>query len=48
LWRGRQVAWVIGPRPKRKNWAQLSEIFVEIEKQEHAAELARHNSPNER
>ena len=41
LWRGRQVEWVKGPKPKKKSWAELSEIFVEIERKEHEAEIAR-------
>ncbi|HWH71928.1 MAG TPA: efflux RND transporter permease subunit [Candidatus Sulfotelmatobacter sp.] len=41
LWRGRQVEWVKGPKPRKKTWAELSEIFVEIEKKEHEAEIAR-------
>ena len=44
LWRGRQVEWVKGPKPKKKTWSELSEIFVEIEKKEHEAELARHGA----
>jgi len=40
VWRGREVQWVKGPKPPRKSWAQLSEIFVELEKQQHADELA--------
>lgn len=35
IWRGRHVEWVKGPRPPRKSWDQLSEIFVELEKQQH-------------
>jgi hypothetical protein len=42
IWRGRHVEWIKGPRPKKKTWAELSEIFVELEKKEHEAELARH------
>lgn len=42
LWRGRHVEWIKGPKPKKKTWAQLSEIFVEIERKEHEAEIARH------
>lgn len=41
LWRGRHVEWVKGPKPPKKSWAELSEIFVEIERKEHAEELAR-------
>ncbi|MBK8002059.1 MAG: efflux RND transporter permease subunit [Verrucomicrobia bacterium] len=41
LWRGRQVEWIKGPKPKKKTWAELSEIFVEIEKKEHEVELAK-------
>ncbi len=41
LWRGRQVEWVKGPKPKKKTWSELSEIFVEIERKEHEVELAR-------
>jgi Cu(I)/Ag(I) efflux system membrane protein CusA/SilA len=44
LWRGRHVEWVKGPKPKKKTWSELSEIFVEIEKKEHEAELARHGA----
>lgn len=44
LWRGRHVEWVKGPKPKKKSWSELSEIFVEIEKKEHEAELARHGA----
>ncbi len=33
LWRVRQVTWVPGPRPPRKSWQELSERFVELEKQ---------------
>ncbi len=29
------------PKPKKKSWSELSEIFVEIEKKEHEAELAK-------
>jgi Cu(I)/Ag(I) efflux system membrane protein CusA/SilA len=42
LWRGRHVEWVKGPKPRKKSWAELSEIFVEIEKRDHEAEIARH------
>jgi hypothetical protein len=38
------VEWVKAPRPRKKSWAELSEIFVEIEKKEHEAELARHGA----
>ena len=41
LWRGRQVEWIKGPKPPKKTWSQLSEIFVEIEKKEHEAEIAK-------
>lgn len=41
LWRGRQVEWIKGPKPKKKSWSELSEIFVEIEKQEHAVAIKR-------
>jgi Cu(I)/Ag(I) efflux system membrane protein CusA/SilA len=41
LWRGRQVEWVKGPKPKKKSWSQLSEIFVAIEQKEHAVEIAK-------
>jgi Cu(I)/Ag(I) efflux system membrane protein CusA/SilA len=44
LWRGRHVEWIKGPKPKKKTWSELSEIFVEIEKKEHEAELARHGA----
>lgn len=37
LWRGRQVEWVRGPRPPRKQWEALSAQFAEWEKQQHAA-----------
>ena len=45
LWRGRQVEWVKGPKPKKKSWAELSEIFVEIERKEHEAEIAKMQAP---
>jgi Cu(I)/Ag(I) efflux system membrane protein CusA/SilA len=45
LWRGRHVEWVKGPRPKKKSWNELSATFVELEKEQHAAELARHLPP---
>ena len=35
LWRGRQVQWIKGPRPPRKKWDELSQQFVEWEKQAH-------------
>lgn len=35
LWRGREVEWVKGPRPTRKTWDELSEIFVGLEKNRH-------------
>ncbi len=35
LWRGRQVEWVKGPCPPRKKWDELSQQFVEWERQEH-------------
>jgi copper/silver efflux system protein len=41
LWRGRQVQWVKGPKPKKKTWDELSEIFVEIEKKEHEVEMTK-------
>ena len=41
LWRGRQVEWIKGPKPKKKTWSELSEIFVEIERKEHEVELAK-------
>lgn len=37
LWRGRQVEWVKGPRPRRKSWEELSRQFTEMERQEHGA-----------
>lgn len=40
LWRGRQVQWVKGPKPRKKTWAELSEIFVALEKQEHESSMA--------
>ncbi|HWQ92055.1 MAG TPA: efflux RND transporter permease subunit [Clostridia bacterium] len=43
LWRGRHVEWVKGPKPRKKSWSELSEIFVELEKKEHEEELARHS-----
>jgi Cu(I)/Ag(I) efflux system membrane protein CusA/SilA len=42
IWRGRHVEWVKGPKPKKKSWSELSAIFVDLEKKEHEAELARH------
>jgi Cu(I)/Ag(I) efflux system membrane protein CusA/SilA len=39
LWRGRQVKWEKGPPPARKSWEELSEQFVEWEKQEHQVHL---------
>jgi hypothetical protein len=39
LWRGRQVQWILGPKPRKKTWSELSEIFVAIEKQQHETEL---------
>ncbi len=45
LWRGRQVEWIKGPKPKKKTWSQLSEIFVAIEQKEHAAEIAKMTRP---
>ena len=45
LWRGRQVEWVKGPKPKKKSWSELSEIFVEIERKEHEAEIAKMRAP---
>jgi Cu(I)/Ag(I) efflux system membrane protein CusA/SilA len=44
LWRGRHVEWIQGPRPPKKSWSDLSAIFVELEKKEHEAELARHTA----
>lgn len=41
LWRGRQVEWVRGPKPEKKTWAELSEGFVQLEKEDHEAELVR-------
>ncbi len=41
LWRGRQVEWVKGPKPRKKSWSELSEIFVAIEKKEHETMLSR-------
>ena len=35
LWRGRQVQWTKGPRPPRKSWAELSQAFLALEKQQH-------------
>jgi Cu(I)/Ag(I) efflux system membrane protein CusA/SilA len=35
LWRGRQVEWVKGPRPRRKSWSELSEQFIEMERAGH-------------
>ncbi len=40
LWRGRQVAWVKGPKPPRKKWEDLSRQFVEWEQQAHRASPA--------
>lgn len=40
LWRGRQVEWVKGPKPPKKSWSELSEVFVQLEKQAHEAELS--------
>ena len=39
LWRGRQVRWIKGPKPPRKSWTQLSEQFVEMERQLHGGVL---------
>lgn len=39
IWRGRHVEWVKGPPPPRKSWDRLSEIFVELEKEQHAERL---------
>jgi len=39
IWRGRHVEWVKGPPPPRKSWDQLSEIFVDLEKKQHAERL---------
>lgn len=44
LWRGRQVQWIKGPKPKKKTWDELSEIFVEIEKKEHEVEISKIHS----
>ncbi len=33
LWRGRQVAWIKGPKPPRKQWEDLSMQFVMWEKE---------------
>jgi Cu(I)/Ag(I) efflux system membrane protein CusA/SilA len=44
LWRGRQVEWIKGPKPPKKTWSELSAIFVEIERKEHEAELAKATS----
>jgi Cu(I)/Ag(I) efflux system membrane protein CusA/SilA len=35
LWRGRQVEWIKGPRPPKKNWDELSRQFVEWERSAH-------------
>jgi Cu(I)/Ag(I) efflux system membrane protein CusA/SilA len=40
LWRGRQVEWIKGPRPPRKKWEELSQQFVEWEKEAHLAATA--------
>jgi Cu(I)/Ag(I) efflux system membrane protein CusA/SilA len=45
LWRGRQVEWVKGPKPPKKSWSELSEIFVQLEKQAHEAELSAMTPP---
>jgi len=37
LWRGRQVEWVKGPRPRKKSWTELSQEFVVMEQQGHHA-----------
>jgi hypothetical protein len=37
LWRGRQVAWIKGPRPPRKPWEELSRQFVEWEQKDRAS-----------
>jgi Cu(I)/Ag(I) efflux system membrane protein CusA/SilA len=36
LWRGRQVEWVKGPRPPRKQWSELSQQFTAMEQQAEA------------
>jgi len=33
LWRGRQVQWVKGPPPPRKKWEELSQQFMELDKE---------------
>jgi Cu(I)/Ag(I) efflux system membrane protein CusA/SilA len=38
LWRGREVEWIKGPKPPRKNWEEMSAQFVEWEKKEHQSE----------
>ncbi|MBC8095037.1 MAG: efflux RND transporter permease subunit, partial [Akkermansiaceae bacterium] len=38
LWRGRQVEWVKGPRPRKKTWSELNAEFVEMERLEHGGE----------
>jgi hypothetical protein len=35
LWRGREVEWIKGPRPPRKSWNELSQSFIELERQSH-------------
>jgi len=45
LWRGRQVEWVKGPRPPRKNWSELSHEFVEMERAGHHDAVAAPASP---
>jgi copper/silver efflux system protein len=37
LWRGRSVQWVAGPRPPKKRWDELSQLFVELERQDYQA-----------
>ena len=32
IWRGRRVAWVVGPPPPRKSWNELSAQFHELER----------------
>lgn len=39
IWRGRHVAWIKDPPPPKKSWDQLSEIFVQLEKEQHAERL---------
>ncbi len=37
LWRRRQIQWVKGTPPPRKSWSELSQRFIELEKQEHGS-----------